>query len=174
MDELVFAPLQMTNTCADLPGASNVTVFYDNYSKKGRMPEVAIPHDHSRSWAAGGFLSTPLDLIKFGDAHLISGFLNPETITTFWQSQKTTDGRETGYGLGWSLATGPSGVRQVRHFGDTVGAQAFLVLCPELPLVIAMACTGTFWNYHGDGSSGATDRLVEIFAEVMRRNLPPG
>src|SRR5919106_273623 len=41
MDELVFTPLKMTNTCADLPTASNVTLFYDNYSKKGRMAEIA-------------------------------------------------------------------------------------------------------------------------------------
>jgi serine beta-lactamase-like protein LACTB len=170
MDALVFHPLEMTNTSADLPTATNVTVFYDNYSKAGKMPEVATHHDHSRSWAAGGFLSTPLDLIRFGNAHLTNGFLTPETISTFFESQKTAAGEETGYGLGWSVAVGSSGLRQVQHLGDTVGGQAFLVLYPELDLVIALVCTGNFWNYHGDGSSGATDRLAQIFIRDIQRN----
>lgn len=53
-------------------------------------------------------------------------------------------------GIGWSLHVWPSGVREVRHLGDTVGGQAFLVLCPEMELVIAVACTGSIWNYRGD------------------------
>lgn len=169
MRELVFEPLQMEHTCADNQSATNVTLFYDNYSSKSRMPEIATFHDHSRSWAAGGFLSTPLDLARFGNAHLKEGFLKEATLLMLHTSQRTTDGKETGYGLGWSLANGGSGVRQVRHFGDTVGGQAFLVLCPDLSLVIALVCTGNFWNYYGDGSSGATDRLVEIFAEELGR-----
>lgn len=170
MDALVFRPLGMTNTCADLPAATNVTVFYDNYSRDGKMPEVAIHHDHSRSWAAGGFLSTPLDLIRFGNAHLTNGFLKAETISTLFTPQKTLDGKETGYGLGWSLPGSSMGLRQVRHLGDTVGGQAFLVLCPERELVIALVCTGSFWNYQGDGSSGATDRLAQIFVKEIHQH----
>lgn len=167
MQEQVFEPLQMSDTCADRPGVSNVTVFYDNYSKKDRLPVIAPYHDSSRHWAAGGFLSTPLDMAKFGDAHLSTGFLKPATVTTLFTSQKTADGAETGYGIGWSLVAGPSGVREVRHLGDTVGGQAFLVLCPEEELVIALACTGNFWNYRGDGSAGATDRLAAIFVRTI-------
>lgn len=167
MQEQVFEPLQMSDTCADRPGVSNVTVFYDNYSKKDRLPVIAPYHDSSRHWAAGGFLSTPLDMAKFGDAHLSTGFLKPATVTTLFTSQKTADGAETGYGIGWSLVAGPSGVREVRHLGDTVGGQAFLVLCPEEELVIALACTGNFWNYRGDGSAGATDRMAAIFVRTI-------
>lgn len=167
MEEKVFQPLQMTNTCPDLPGVSNVTVFYDNYTKKDRLPAIAPYHDSSRHWAAGGFLSTPLDMVKFGDAHLSSEFLKLGTVTTLFTSQKTTDGTETGYGIGWSVLSGPTGKREVRHLGDTVGGQAFLVLYPEMELVIALACTGNFWNYRGDGSAGATDRLAEIFVRTI-------
>lgn len=170
MDDLVFQPLAMKDTCADLPTATNVTVFYDNYSKPGKMPEVATHHDHSRSWAAGGFLSTPLDLIRFGNAHLTNGFLKPETVSTFFTPQKTAAGEETGYGLGWSIFGDSLGLQQVRHLGDTVGGQAYLVLYPELDLVIALVCTGNFWNYHGDGSSGATDRLAQIFIREIQRS----
>lgn len=38
--------------------------------------------------------------------------------------RKTADGIETGYGIGWSLHVWPSGVREVRQLGDTVGGQA--------------------------------------------------
>lgn len=173
MDDLVFRPLEMKDTCADLPTATHVTVFYDNYTKAGKMPEIAPHHDHSRSWAAGGFLSTPLDLIRFGNAHLTNGFLKPETVSIIFTSQRTASGEETGYGLGWSIATATSEWRQVRHFGDTVGGQAFLVLYPELELVIALVCTGNFWNYFGDGSSGATDRLASIFIREIQRGAGP-
>lgn len=168
MQQRVFQPLQMTNTCPDLPGVSNVTVFYDNYTKKDRLPVIAPYHDSSRHWAAGGFLSTPLDMVKFADAHLSSGFLKPETVTTLFTSQKSADGAETGYGIGWSIVAGPSGMREVRHLGDTVGGQAFLVLIPEMELVIALTCTGNFWNYRGDGSAGSTDRLAEIFVRTIQ------
>lgn len=163
MQEWVFQPLAMTNTCPDLPGVTNVSVFYDNYTNKDRMPVIAPPHDSSRHWAAGGFLSTPLDMVKFANAHLTGGFLRAETVATLFTSQRTADGSETGYGIGWSIVVGPSGARQVRHLGDTVGAQAFLILCPDFELVIALACTGNFWNFHGDGNAGATDRLAAIF-----------
>lgn len=167
MQERVFQPLSMTNTGPDRPGVANVSVFYDNYTNKDRMPVIAPPHDSSRHWAAGGFLSTPLDMVKFANAHLAGGFLRPETVATLFASQKTADGSETGYGIGWSIVVGPSGVRQVRHLGDTVGAQAFLVLCPDFELVIALACTGNFWNFHGDGNAGATDHLAAIFAGAI-------
>lgn len=169
MDERVFKPLLMTNTCADQPGVSNVTVFYDNYTKQDHLPVIAPYHDSSRLWAAGGFLSTPLDMIKFGNAHLSGEFLNPSTITTLHTSQTTTDGKETGYGIGWKVV----GSREVRHLGDTVGSQAFLVLRPESDLVIAMVCTGNFWgnpwNYYGDGTSGSTDRLARSFVRAIEK-----
>lgn len=167
MEEKVFQPLQMTDTCPDLPGVSNVTVFYDNYSKKDRLPVIAPYHDSSRHWAAGGFLSTPLDMVKVGNAYLSNEFLKPATVTTLFESQKTADGAETGYGIGWSVVSASSGVREVRHLGDTVGGQAFLVLYPDMELVIALACTGNFWNYRGDGSAGATDRLAAIFVRAI-------
>jgi CubicO group peptidase (beta-lactamase class C family) len=170
MQEKVFQPLQMTNSCPDSPWASNVTVFYDNYTKKDRLPFIAPYHDSSRHWAAGGFLSNPLDMVKFADAHLSSGFLKPVTVTTLFTSQRSADGAETGYGIGWSIVAGPSGMREVRHLGDTVGGQAFLVLFPELELVIALSCTGNFWNYHGDGNAGSTDRLAEIFVRTIQEN----
>jgi CubicO group peptidase (beta-lactamase class C family) len=145
-----------------------VTLFYDNYTRKNRLPVIAPYHDSSRHWAAGGFMSTPLDMVKFGEAHLDGGFLKAATVEILFTSQKRSDGAETGYGVGWSVAAGIAGVRQVRHLGDTVGSQAFLVLVPEMELVIALACTGNFWNYHGDGSAGATDHLVTLFAGAIR------
>lgn len=76
---------------------------------------IATYHDSSRHWAAGGFLSTPLDMVKFGDSHLSGEFLKPATVATLFTSQKPVDGTETGYGIGWNLVAGPSGVREVRQ-----------------------------------------------------------
>jgi serine beta-lactamase-like protein LACTB len=103
------------------------------------------------------------DYLSMMEEHLSGGFLKPETVATLFTSQKTVDGTQTRYGIGWSLVVGAAGMQEVRHLGDTVGGQAFLVLYPEMQLVIALACTGNFWNYHGDGSAGATDRLAALF-----------
>lgn len=78
------------------------------------------------------------------------------------------NGKETGYGIGWNVIAGPEGVGEIRHLGDTVGAQAFLVLRPKDDMVIALVCTGNFWNYKGDGTSGSTDRLAAIFSSGIK------
>lgn len=37
-------------------------------------------------------------------------------------------------------------------------------------MVIALVCTRNFWNYKGDGTSGATDRLAAMFSRAAKSN----
>ena len=92
--------------------------------------------------SAGGFLSTPSELVRFGFGMLDHEVLEPETVDLFWTSQLLAAGGPTGYGMGWSV----SGVRlgddvqstpSVGHGGNTLGGRASLMIFPEIRTVVA-------------------------------------
>jgi CubicO group peptidase (beta-lactamase class C family) len=137
MQENVFRPLELEATVADHTDSiiPHRTRYYQR-QPDGRV--LNAPYvDNSYKWAGGGFLSTPADLVRFGMAHMHDGFLNPETLTTLWTSQRTRDGEETGYGIGWRVGTDREGRRIVSHGGGSVGGTTFLLLFPDDGLAIA-------------------------------------
>jgi len=103
--------------------------------------------DNSYKWAGGGFLSTATDLAHFGSALLQPGFLKAESLRTLFTSQKTSDGRETGYGVGWGVGKSKSGQRVYEHAGGAMGATSQLILYPDAHVVVAMVC-----NFSGENS----------------------
>ncbi len=135
MDENVFKRIGMVNTMADhydqiIP---NRTSFY---TVKEDMVIHAPSVDNSDVWAGGGFLSTPEDLIKFGNAILNEKLLKKDTVDLLFQSNVTSDGKDVAYGLGWRIfhAKNP---KVVGHGGSHYGATAMLLIIPEKSLVIA-------------------------------------
>lgn len=131
MRENVFEPLGLEHTVADHTDSiiPQRTRFYVRASD-GRI--LNAPYvDNSYKWAGGGFLSTPSDLVRFAFAHIEPGFLSSETVDTLWTSQRTADGEETGYGIGWSVREDSAGQRQVAHGGGSVGGTTLLILYPE-------------------------------------------
>ena len=137
MQANVFGPLGMRHTVAGHTDSIIVgrTGFYER-TADGAI--VNAPYvDNSYKWAGGGFLSTPEDMVRFANAHLESGFLDPETVQLLWTSQRTTDGEMTGYGIGWS--TGDlNGQRIISHGGGSVGGNCLLMILPERDLVLAI------------------------------------
>ncbi len=77
MEDLVFDPLSMTDTFADTKDrpAENVAA---PYVLAGDIVLRAPPFNNSDKWAGGGFLSTPGDLVRFGNALLEGPFLSDE------------------------------------------------------------------------------------------------
>ncbi len=138
MEERVFRPAGMRHTCPDA-----VTPL---------IPERAHPYtraeageivnaefvDNSYKWAGGGFLSTAEDLVAFGNALLEDRLLRPKTRDLLWTSQKTSDGKDTDYGLGWGVRRDTRGRRLVAHSGGAMGGTAYLVIYPAERLVAAM------------------------------------
>ena len=47
-----------------------------------------------------------------------------------WTRQKTRDGKETAYGLGWNMGD-KAADREIAHAGDQDGITAFLYLVPS-------------------------------------------
>jgi len=135
----VFGPLDLGNTVPD-QNADIVTHrsrFYE-LEKDGAVKNAPYV-DNSYKWAGGGFLSTTEDLVHFGSALLRPGFLKPESLALLFTSQRTKDGAETGYGIGWHVGKSPSGKRVFEHAGGSVGGTSQLILYPDSGLVIAMA-----------------------------------
>jgi serine beta-lactamase-like protein LACTB, mitochondrial len=145
MQDEVFQPLGMRNTVADdyrriIP---NRTGFYQGGSQ-GNLGHAPFT-DNSDVWAAGGFLSTPSDLVTFGSRLIRGDLLAPETLEILFTSMATADGEQTGFGLGWIVGPGgwiggqnDKGEPMIHHGGAHFGASAYLLMLPERELVVAV------------------------------------
>ena len=150
MQENVFDPVGMNHTYADDPRwiIADRTRFYS--SSNGRTINAPFV-DNSYKWAGGGFISSVEDLVRFGFAHLEPGFLSAEALELLFRSQRTRDGEETGYGIGWQvhalgelwseespIRSSPlADMRVMQHGGSSVGGRAILLLIPEKRIVVA-------------------------------------
>ena len=169
MHAQVFAPLGMLDTVPDsathaIPG--EVTFYYPRFNADTRYgPELAGAADHSCFAGAGGFQSTPSDLVRFGLAVSCGELLQPATVEMLQASQRLPTDEETGYGLGWDLETvsiagGPT--QLVGHDDEyVIGGSASLVTWPERGIVVAVTANITFADTFSIAS-----RIVEVFAEA--------
>ena len=86
--------------------------------------------DNSYKVPGGGFVSTVEDLARFAIAVQTAKLTKPDTLAQMFTAQKLKDGKETGYGLGWSVAT-IEGQRAVGHSGAQQRVSTFLHMLPE-------------------------------------------
>lgn len=143
----VFEPLGLEHTVADHTDSivSQRTRSYDR-GPGGRL--INAPYvDNSYKWAGGGFLSTPGDLVRYAFAFLRPGFLEPATVELLWTSQRTRDGEQTGYGIGWRLGRDAGERRVVSHGGGSVGGRSLLVIYPDQRVALAITANMTRLDY---------------------------
>lgn len=94
-------------------------------------------HDTSMKIPGGGLLSTASDLVRFAAAINQQKLLTRSTLHDMWTRQRTTDGKLTNYGLGWSIGR-KSGRRAVWHGGAQSGTSTTLLLFPDTGTCIAL------------------------------------
>ena len=142
----VFKPLGMDDTTSDsatVPIPDRATFYYPRLSGDTALgPELAATVDYSCFAGAGGFLSTPSDLVRFGIAVNSGKLLQPATVSLLQTPQLLASGDETEYGLGWMLETVPLAGRSTRmaqHASRTLlgGSTSFMTF-PERGIVVAV------------------------------------
>lgn len=161
MGRTVFQPLGMRHTGPDRVDSliPQRTGYYDR-DEAGRIRNAPYV-DNSVKWAGGGFLSSVEDLLRFGAAHVEPGLLEPETVRMLFTSQRTNDGEETGYGIGWRSTVEPeTGRWRVWHTGGSVGGTTALVLYPDEGVVAAVIANMS-------GVEGQLSTAVEVAALFM-------
>ena len=88
------------------------------YSDNDELKEA----EHWRSlYAAGGFLSTVLDLAKWDAALYTDRILSDATRRQMWTPVQLNDGTSHPYGFGWEIDSSMMGHNLVRHGGQVRG-----------------------------------------------------
>ncbi len=141
---------------AEVPYPQQVQFYISN----GQQVKPHWPVDLSQKWAGGGLAASSVDLAKLGAAWLDPAFVSPDIQQQFWTPQQLSSGEvnEQNYALGWRVTerdflfcdkenklTQP--IRYIHHGGVSDGAQSWLVVYPELQLVLAMNTNTVKDNY---------------------------
>jgi len=175
LQQRVFDPAGMTNTAADLrdaPAANRVSDYIWLRLVDGVLP--APETDSSYKWAGGGLVSTPTDLVRFGNA-LLSGDLVPEETRTVMFTPRTTADGEINpqyYGLGWRIGglyyprESESILTMINHGGTAIGGTAIILILPESGIVVAMTANVTPPGGSGPLRSAAAD-IARLFLDQM-------
>jgi len=163
MQNAVWTPMALSNTIPDdaTRAIPQRTCFYK--AKAGGGFEIEPEVDNSYKWPSGGFLSTSEDLVRFGSALLQPGFLTQASLEALFTSQKTSDGKPTGYGIGWFTAHNKKGGRVWYHTGSSIGGTSLLFMQPDSRVVLAIAANCT--SAPLDKAHPAA--LVESFSTLM-------
>jgi CubicO group peptidase (beta-lactamase class C family) len=129
---------------------------YDYYPLLGKSVE-SRPLNSSNKWAAGGFVSTPSELVHLGNELLRGRIVTKETMEMLFTPQKLKSGKENdeGYAMGWRSGRMrlPSSGREVRvahHGGVANGAMTFFVVFPDEDVVVVLSCNLSFkpfWEF---------------------------
>lgn len=179
MQTLVFGPLGMVSTGPDrvediIPlraryyertgGKPTYHLRKSSWGNGERGELLNAPYtDNSNKFPSGGYITTPEDLVKFGSAHLRPGFLKAETLKELFTSQKTADGKPTGYGMNWVIGTDHAGRSTWRHTGSSVGGNSILLIYPQAKVVLAIQTNLTDSNL-----AGLPEALGDLFQEEAR------
>jgi serine beta-lactamase-like protein LACTB len=144
--ELIYDPDAARDTPPDstkAPARDRVTPYSTRFGSDPNYGlHVSRPIDYSCYAGSSVFVSTPSDLVRFGMAMNGGKLLQPATVELLQTSQRLASGEETGYGLGWDIATVTLAGKQTRaigHNGDSMGGMvASLMTFPEYRITVAV------------------------------------
>ena len=181
MQREVFDPSDMRDTALDdvLRPAARRTSFYWPFAAGNTSygVEDAADADNSCIQGAGGLLSTPSDVVRFGLATLDGRLLRPETLDMLRTPLELESGESTGYGLGWFVRSAPLDPEAkpttiFGHSGTSVGGFTSLMTLPEHDIVVAvttnvsLAADRVPHRFLAESLPSLSLRLAGIFAGV--------
>ncbi len=121
---------------------------YYSRTETGELVAASGKRDRSFLFGAGGFISTPSDLVKLSEVFARKGFLSEPTKRAMLTPAKLADGSPNpqSYGLGWSIGQLPGmtpngqALKVASHWGlASKAAVALLMVVPEHNAAIAFA-----------------------------------
>jgi CubicO group peptidase (beta-lactamase class C family) len=96
---------------------------------------MAVDGPHWALRANGGIHSTVFDMLRWAQALLEGRLLSPESMKKYW-APHVSEGGDTFYGYGWSIAKAPDGTKIVTHNGGNGIFFADLAIVPDTKLVV--------------------------------------
>lgn len=144
MYEEVFKPAGMTATQFDKAGTKTTTDIATPYLNVGTSLFESPDVNASNKYAGGGYLSTPSDLVRFAHALLNNSLITVESTEVMWTPVALSNGEMNpeNYALGFRVGQDDVG-RFVHHGGKSVGGYSFLLIYPDLDLVVAFSTNVT-------------------------------
>ncbi|SFH20605.1 serine hydrolase [Pedobacter insulae] len=144
LQDKVFNPMGMKSTEPDM-GKYRVMPNLTNYYEKKSDNYVVIknPRDVSSIWAAGGFVTTPTDLVNMTKAYA-NGYLTNNTVKKMFQSQTLLSGEKTNVGIGWRIGADMEERNVIEHAGVTEGTRSIISYFPDDDIAISVI-TNTDW-----------------------------
>ena len=127
--------------------------YYKNQSGQLRNSTLA---DTSYKIPGGGFCSTVIDLARFAIAVQTAALVKQQTLEQMWTRQKTVDGKETAYGLGWGLSE-RGGLKEVQHGGAQQRVTTNLYMIPEKGLAVVLMV-----NIEGASLNALSRQIADI------------
>jgi serine beta-lactamase-like protein LACTB, mitochondrial len=153
MSRELFKPLGMDRTVLEGTDQDpdDVTLYFPREGSDGGEPKEAPEAEYGCFFGAGGYVSTPSDLVRLGSAIVTTsakatavkkpGLLKTETIALLQTPLQLKSGASTGFALGWKVDTIPIAGKQarvVRHRASLIRGLVSLSVFPELGLVLAV------------------------------------
>jgi len=167
MGEQIFEPAGMHDTKADpgpAPAPGQASAYFPRFAANPRYgPDPMRDLDYSCYAGSSVFVSTPADLVRYAIAIDRGTLIQPATVRLLQMPQRLRSGQETGYGLGWEVATvalAGKDTRMVGHDGDSLGGTvASLMTFPEHGIVVAVISNISYANTSAVGS-----HVAQVFA----------
>lgn len=144
LQDKVFNPLGMKSTEPEMGNFKlmpNLTKYYEQQNDS--YEAIKNPREVSSIWAAGGFVSTPTDLVNMTKAYS-NGYLKSSTVKKMFESQKLSSGEKTNVGIGWRIGLDMEGRNLVEHAGVNEGARSVISYFRDEDIAIAVM-TNTEW-----------------------------
>jgi serine beta-lactamase-like protein LACTB, mitochondrial len=137
LNKLVLTPAGMMSTRTDdafaiIPNRSRPYTLAADHSLRN-APFV----DTSNKVPGGGMIATADDMARFAIALESGRLLSSATSGLMWTSQKTSDGKATGYAYGWGVHE-EHGILTVGHTGGQPGCSSVLWMLPGLGFAVAI------------------------------------
>ncbi len=143
LEDYIFKIANMKNTEMDY-SETIILNRVNGYEKLGDGTHKNSPYvDLSNKFPGGGILSTPTDLVKFGNALLNNKLVNKKSLQEMWKPQNTINGKSTNYAFGWRISDDQ---REIYHGGSSAGGTAYIYIKPEEELVIAFTANLSSWS----------------------------